>query len=155
MAASRPRRRPQRKDRQKPDQGEDVRNGKGRGHLYRAGGGGGGGVQITSLIMGFSDWTSFYTGLQRRKPNKDENHAPNDASDFINFNINRAYQCKLQWRIQGGQPPPPRGFFVLVSIWKFPWTWTLPPPPWRIPAQTPPPPRRIPRSAPELCKKHN
>ena len=52
-----------------------------------------------------------------------------------------------QWRIQGGggvgglNPPPLRGFFfLLVSIGKFPQTWTLtPPPPRRIPAQNPPP----------------
>ena len=36
----------------------------------------------------------------------------------------------MQWRIQGGGGPPSEVFLLLlVSIWKFPWTWTLPPPP--------------------------
>ena len=51
---------------------------------------------------------------------------------------------------KGGWGIPPWGF-LLLSVWKFPWTCLFedPNPPWRIPAQNPPPPppRRIRRSA--------
>ena len=51
---------------------------------------------------------------------------------------------------RGFNPPPSEVVFcLLVSIWKFPWTWTLTPPSKNsVPER--PPPRRIPRSAPDV-----
>ena len=51
----------------------------------------------------------------------------------------------------GGLTLPPQRFFFLVSMWKFPWTWTLtPPPPSKNSGPEAPSPRRIPRSAPVI-----